>query len=300
MDKQEAIFSVEVCDAWCMPIFRFEIAQDRAGHFSRYVEKEQVFNLHLDKDLEKATKVYVSDSQMQAFEKAMKEFAIEDRYTHYPNCGIRYMTLDGTSWVMSYSGRRIQGSNFGPEGLHELAVDLQKIFGVDDLPKYLNYPEGFDVKVCPDSRIFLDYEIYTYDPDDYYEDEVEDMEERLEERNSRIEAASKEMLHDVRLYSEKHSEVKDYATVLQKNGIELDMGKMKAADVDCLNTECIMALLVAVSRMDHLEDSSYFSECFKDGTFRAWLERLNDATREEWRCKEPCLRATMQASLDSR
>ena len=82
-------------------------------------------------------------------------------------------------------------------------------------------------------------QIYTYDPDDYYEDEVEDMEERLEERNSRIEAASKEMLHDVRLYAEKHSEVKDYATVLQKNGIELDMGKMKAADVDCLNT-CLL------------------------------------------------------------
>ena len=126
MDKQETIFSVEGCDAWCMLISRFEIAQDVAGRFSRYVEREQMFNLRLDKDLEKATKVYVSDSQMRAFEKAMKEFAIEDRYTHYPNCDIRYMTLDGTSWVMSYNGRQIQGSNFGPEGLHELAMDLQR------------------------------------------------------------------------------------------------------------------------------------------------------------------------------
>ena len=282
MDKKKTIFSVGVCDAWCMPISRFEIVQDGASHFSRYVEKEQIFNLHLDKELEKATKVYVSDSQMQAFEKAMKEFAIEDRYTHYPNCDIRYMTLDGTSWVMSYSGRRIQGSNFGPEGLHELAVDLQKIFGVDELSKYLNYPEGFDVKDCPDSRVFLDYEIYTYDPDDYYEDEVEETEERLEEQNARIEAASKEMLYDVRLYAEKHPEVKDYATILQKNRIELDMEKIKTADVNCLNTECIMALFVAVSCMDHLGNGDYFSECFKDGTFRAWLERLNDATREDW------------------
>ncbi len=282
MDKQETIFSVEVCDAWCMLISRFEIAQDVAGRFSRYVEREQMFNLRLDKDLEKATKVYVSDSQMQAFEKAMKEFAIEDRYTHYPNCDIRYMTLDGTSWVMSYNGRQIQGSNFGPEGLHELAMDLQKIFGADDLPRYLNYPEGFDVKVCPDSRIFLVYEVHTLCPDDYYEDEVEDIEERLEERNARIKAASKEMLYDVRLYAEKHPEIKDYAAILQKNGIELDMEKMKTADVNCLNTECIMALFVAVSRMDHLGDSDYFSECFKDGTFRAWLQRLNDATREEW------------------
>lgn len=282
MDKQESIFSIEVCDAWGTPIFRFEIAQDGAGYFSKYVKREQVFNLHLDKDLEKATRVYISDSQMQAFKKAMEEFAIEDRYAHYPNCDLRYMTLDGTSWVMSYNGRRIQGSNFGPEGLHELAVDLQKIFGVDDLLRYLNYPEGFDVKDCPDSRIFLDYVIYTCSPDDYNEDEVEDMEERLEERNGRIEAASKEMLHDIRLYAEKHSEVKDYATVLQKNGIELDMGKMKATDVNCLNTECIMALFVAVSRMDHLGDGEQLSECFKDGTFRAWLERLNDSTREDW------------------
>lgn len=146
----------------------------------------------------------------------------------------------------------------------------------------MNYPEGFDAKDCPDSRIFLVYEVHTLCPDDYYEDEVEDIEERLEERNARIKAASKEMLYDVRLYAEKHPEIKDYAAILQKNGIELDMEKMKTADVNCLNTECIMALFVAVSRMDHLGDSDYFSECFKDGTFRAWLQRLNDATREEW------------------
>lgn len=90
------------------------------------------------------------------------------------------------------------------------------------------------------------------------------------------------VLHDIRLYAERHPEVKDYASILQKNGIERDMEKMKTADVNCVNTECIMVLLVAVSRMDHLGDSGYFSECFKDGTFRKWLERLNDATREEW------------------
>lgn len=282
MDKQETIFSVEVCDAWFMPICRFEIAHDESGCFSRYLREVQIFNLPLDKDLEKVTRVYTSDSQMQAFEKAMEEFAIEDRYTHYPNCDMRYMTLDGTSWVMSYNGRQIQGSNFGPAGLHELALNLQKIFGVDDLSKYLDYPEGFDAKDCPDSRIFLDYEIHTCGPDDYYEDEDEETEERLEERNTKIEAASKEMLHDIRLYAEKHPEGKDYAAILQKNGIELDMEKMKAVKVDCLDVECIMALFVAVSRTDYLGDDDNFRECFKDGTFRAWLERLDDATREEW------------------
>lgn len=282
MDKQKTIFSVEICDAWCMPISRFEITQDETGCFSRYLKGVEIFNLHLDKDLEKATRVYVSDSQMQAFEQAMEGFASEDRYTHYPNCDLRYMTLDGTSWVMSYNGRQIQGSNFAPEGLHELVVGLQKIFGVDDLPKYLDYPEGFDAKDCPDSRIFLDYEIYTCDPDGYYKDEEKEMEEELDEQNARIDAASKDMLHDIRLYAERHPEVKDYASILQKNGIEHDMEKMKTADVNCVNTECIMALFVAVSRMDHLGDSNYFSECFKDGTFRKWLERLNDATREDW------------------
>lgn len=282
MDKQETIFGVEVCDAWCMPVCRFEIAQDETRCFSRYLKGVEIFNLHLDKDLERATRVYVSDSQMQAFEQAMEEFAFEDRYTHYPNCDLRYMTLDGTSWVMSYNGRQIQGSNFAPEGLHELVVGLQKIFGVDDLPKCFDYPEGFDAKDCPDSRIFLDYEIYTCDPDGYCKDEEKEMEEELEEQNTRIDTASKDMLHDIRLYVERHPEVKDYASILQKNGIELDMEKMKAANVDRLNTECIMALFVVVSHMDHLGDGEQFSEYFKDGTFRKWLERLSDATREEW------------------
>lgn len=48
------------------------------------------------------------------------------------------------------------------------------------------------------------------------------------------------VLHDIRLYAERHPEVKDYASILQKNGIERDMEKMKTADVNCVNTECIM------------------------------------------------------------
>lgn len=280
MDKKEAIFSIEVCDAWNMPICRFEIIQDGARCFSRYVERLQIFNLNLDKDLEKATRVYANDGQRQAFERTMEEFDIEDRYTYYPNCDIRSMTLGGMSWVMSYNGRQIQGANFAPEGLHELALNLQGIFGVDGLPSFLDFPEGFDVKDCPDSRVFLDYGIHTYNSKEYHEIKEGNAEIGLEELNTKIDAVSKDMLHDIRLYAEKHPDVEDYATILQKNGIKLDAEKMKVLEVDRLDAECIMALFVATSRMDHVEGSDCFSTCFKDGTFQAWLERLADATVE--------------------
>ena len=94
------------------------------------------------------------------------------------------------------------------------------------------------------------------------------------------EMAARQLHHDLHLFLDRHRhpEYKDYGRILAENGMPLDVDQIKAHDVRDASPECIVAMVLAMSRADHFDGrSDVFGTCAKDGTFGRWLARLGAA-----------------------
>lgn len=81
---------------------------------------------------------------------------------------------------------------------------------------YGDYPEGFDEFDRLESRIFLEYEIWVFQPDEYSEiEELEDA-EKLSDANERLNRVAMHLRHGINLYAERHPALLDYRFILRK------------------------------------------------------------------------------------
>lgn len=70
-------------------------------------------------------------------------------------------------------------------------------------------------------------------------------------------------------------ELKDYVSILEKNGLKWDSKSMKGANVDILNEQCILALITGAIRADRFSEGILF-EFLEEGYILKWLKRLKD------------------------
>lgn len=82
-----------------------------------------------------------------------------------------------------------------------------------------------------------------------------------------------QFIESVHEFVGKHKELQDYSKILEDNSIEWSTRAMKAANVDKLDAQCVLALLVAAVRAERFCDGALL-DFFDDGAISRWLERL--------------------------
>lgn len=70
-------------------------------------------------------------------------------------------------------------------------------------------------------------------------------------------------------------ELNQYANILNKCGIELNIMSMKEADVFLLDLQCVLALILGAVRADRFNEGALL-EFIKGGYIVKWLERLKE------------------------
>lgn len=188
----------------------------------------------------------VSKEQVSRLEKVIEDNGVSDWYVDYFNPCV----LDGVQWEVDDGEIDHSGSNFFPKGFKALAQFVAEEFGL--------------VEFMPE--------------DDFIEDSSDEATElAIVASFLRSEDDSDGLLHDLYVFTERHPRYKDYQRILKEHGIELDPEMIKNQDMRDANTELIIASMLALSRTDHFDGySEHFSTAAKDGTFKAWLERLNE------------------------
>lgn len=78
-------------------------------------------------------------------------------------------------------------------------------------------------------------------------------------------------------FSESHPEYQltSYSQILEKNGLKWDHDEMHQADVESVDTQCILALIMGAIRAEHFCDGALLG-FFEDGSILKWLKRLKD------------------------
>lgn len=80
-------------------------------------------------------------------------------------------------------------------------------------------------------------------------------------------------IKSVHEFVDRHKELQNYSKILEDNSIEWGTRSMKAADVDKLDTQCVLALIVGAVRADRFCDGALLG-FIEDGAISKWLERL--------------------------
>lgn len=82
-------------------------------------------------------------------------------------------------------------------------------------------------------------------------------------------------INNVYKFSEQNKdfELNKYVEILEKNGLKWDKKSMKEADVNSLDTKCVMALIMGAVRADRFSSGALLG-FFRDGSIAKWLERL--------------------------
>ena len=82
-----------------------------------------------------------------------------------------------------------------------------------------------------------------------------------------------QFIKSVHEFVDKHKELQDYSKILEDNSIEWGARAMKAADVDKLDAQCVLALLVGAVRAERFCDGALLG-FLEDVAISRWLERL--------------------------
>lgn len=222
----------------------------------------------------KNTDIPMDREQMQKLENLLEDVGVEKWFARYFNP----LVLDGTQWSLTYKSRVHGGSNLFPVGFDRIVEFLGKAFLIDAFSN-TRYEEGFSAKGKPDIDFIAEYN------SDF--PEAGDLKSKLAESDrggyahkhelAYIEQASHELLSDLSVFVDRNPEYRDYTAILERCDIPLEHDAIKQKSVESLNDACIIAMMVAISRMDDFEEQPHlFEECAKDGTLNRWLIRLRD------------------------
>lgn len=187
--------------------------------------------------------------------------------------------LDGTQWRL-YDGRlERHGSNLFPQGFGRLVRFLSNELGCEGLERHGDVPE-VELDEWDELAILASYGAWLPDPEHQkncgggVEGDLDDDGEGAEG----TETVARQLHHDLYLFLDHYPRYKDYRRILAKNGMPLDVGLIKSYDVSDADPECIVAMVLAISRADRFSGlSDNFGTCAKDGTFGKWLRRLEVA-----------------------
>jgi len=69
--------------------------------------------------------------------------------------------------------------------------------------------------------------------------------------------------------------VPNYASILRKNGIELDAERLQRTDISVLDSECILALITGAIRAERFCDGT-LKDIIDCNVLDAWLLRLKE------------------------
>lgn len=188
----------------------------------------------------------ISEGQLSELQEVIDVNGVADWYTDYFNPCV----LDGVQWTVDDGEIEHSGSNFFPKGFKALAQFVSEEFGL--------------VEFMPE--------------DDFVDDSSNEATElAIVASMFRSDDASGQLLHDLSVFADRHPRYKDYARILKEHGLELNPDLIKSQDMSNADPELIIASMIALSRVDHFDGySEHFKTAAEDGTFQAWLERLNE------------------------
>lgn len=186
--------------------------------------------------------------------------------------------LDGTQRELFDGSLERYGSNLFPQGFGDLTCFLARELGCQGFDECGDVFET-ELDERQELEILASYGFLLPDTecqeDSYGEDDWddEDGEEAVD-----AEMTARQLRHDLHLFLHRHPGCKDYGHILAENGVYLDVDQIKAHDVRDVNPECIVAMVLAMSRAEHFDGwSGNFGTCAKDGTFGRRLARLGVA-----------------------
>lgn len=188
----------------------------------------------------------VSKEQVAKLDAFIEEHGISNWYSDYFNPCV----LDGVQWSVDDGYSEHTGSNFFPAGFKALTQFVAEEF---DLVGFM--PE-----------------------EEFIEDDLnEETELAILASDLRSEDDGSNLLHDLYAFVERHPEYKHYQEVLEEYGIELDPEEIKRQDMKDADRKLIVASMIALSRADYFDGySEHFKTAAQDGTFEAWLKRLDE------------------------
>lgn len=87
--------------------------------------------------------------------------------------------------------------------------------------------------------------------------------------------AADHFIRDVHAFHEHNQdmELTRYEEILKDNGLAWNLESMKNADVSHLNSQCVLALIMAAVRAERYSDGALL-DFFQYGCIKRWLERL--------------------------
>ncbi|MFD1428931.1 DUF6508 domain-containing protein [Lacticaseibacillus mingshuiensis] len=93
------------------------------------------------------------------------------------------------------------------------------------------------------------------------------------EINGRVRWTLDSFIHDFDTFALTHPEIADYSTTLTDAGLGFSRSALAKADVTEAGATVVLAMLVAISRLDRFSDG-LLAEFAQDGHLHTWLTRL--------------------------
>ncbi len=201
----------------------------------------------------------MTKSEVDGFEQRIDAIGVPDWFCHYDN----WRVLDGTQWEMSYHGDECSGSNTFPEGFSKLVRYLADDFGCECFRGY----EGLEKEFGADPNPIEHIAAYAMRLPDRPEDECEAEYRKLHH----------EMLRDFDALVRAEPRFVNYMELVEKGGAPMGSETMRECDVSTLDADTIVAMLIYIYREDRFCGyQEHFLEYLKDGTFKRWLDRLEE------------------------
>lgn len=73
---------------------------------------------------------------------------------------------------------------------------------------------------------------------------------------------------------------RNYAAILEENGLEWGADSLRNADVSCLDGRCVVAMILSILRAERFCDGAYL-DFLENGCIVKWLARLQEIDGEE-------------------
>jgi hypothetical protein len=93
--------------------------------------------------------------------------------------------------------------------------------------------------------------------------------------------AATEFVEEFYRFSATHPEfdLEEYRSILEECGVEWGFDEMRDTDVHTLDSRCVLAMIMAVIRVDRFCEGVLVS-AFEEGMIARWLERLREIDEE--------------------
>lgn len=219
----------------------------------------------------------------------MEDAHVKEWFSFYnPEYAGKYFVHDGYSWYLEWKNIAIDGNNCYPKPLKDIISFLEREFGLyveldDDTVPFpasekigLMHLASLKGKINPNwLQSSLLYEIRKDDP--YFSVDNE------------FSNAANLLTHELSSFVCQNPRYRNYQEILDKYELNPDFEFLNEINIENMPPEAIVALMIAAEQFDYVAALSdvylnVFNTCVRDGTFCAWLKKLDEILTSKTIC----------------